>query len=85
MDEIIQPEVKQFCAQSQDFFDRSARTFDDLETLPATMASLQITTAEHISEDVKRSMQVAEGLDAISSDTKALICQSRCNATKKDS
>lgn len=80
----MQPEVKQFCTQSQEFFKNSTRTFNDLENLPATIAGLQITIAEHISKDVKTSMHFAEDLDAISSDTKALVCQSRCSATKME-
>lgn len=82
IDESIQPEIKQFCAQSQEFFVNSTRTFNDLEKLPATIAGLQITIGENISKDVRKSVQITEGLDTISSDTKALVCQTRCNATK---
>lgn len=82
MDESIQPEVKLFCAQSQEFFKNSTRTFNDLENLPAAIAGLQITIADHISKEVRTSVQVTKDIEAISSNTKALICQSRCNAAK---
>ena len=84
-DNAMQSEVKQFCAQSQDFFTSSANVFSNLKSLPASLASLQDSMAEQISKDSKTADKVTRSLDAISIDSKLLIRQSHSTATRLES
>lgn len=80
----MQSELKQFCAQSQDFFSSSATVFRNLELLPANLASLRDSMAEQTLKDSKTAEKVIGGLDAISIESKTLIRQSQSTATRLD-
>ena len=71
-------EVKQFCTQSQNFFATSSLIFKDLETLPAHITGLQTQMAEHTFRQNHTSTQVIEHLDAVSSQSRALVSQGTC-------
>ena len=81
----MQSEVKQFCAQSRDFFASSAMVFRTLEGLPPNLVSLQNAIAEQTIENTEHAVRVIGSLDAISSDSKALIYQSHTIATRLQS
>ena len=80
----MQSELKQFCAQSQDFFSSSATVFRNLELLPANLASLRDSMAEQTLKDSKTAEKVIGSLDAISTESKTLIRQSQSTATRLD-
>ena len=84
-DNAIQGEVKQLCAQSRDFFASSAIAFRNLDGLPSNLVSLQNTMAEQTIENTKNAVQIIGSLEAISSDSEALICQSHSTATRVQS
>ena len=82
--DAMQSELKQFCAQSQDFFTSSATVFRNLDLLPANLASLRDSIAEQRLKDSKTADKVIGGLDSISRDSKALIRQSQSTSTMLD-
>lgn len=81
----MQSGLKQFCSESRTFFANSAIVFRTLEGLPSSLVSLQNVVAEQTIENTKNAVQVIGNLDAISSDSKALICQNHSTATRLQS
>lgn len=81
----MQSELKQFCSESRTFFASSAIAFRTFEGLPSSLISLQNVVAEQTIENTKNAVQVIGSLDAISSDSKALICQNHSTATRLQS
>ena len=81
-DTAMQSEIMQFCVQSRDFFASSTVVFRSLESLAPNLASIQNAMAGQTVENMKNAAQVIGSLDAISSDSRALICQNRSTATR---
>ena len=84
-DKASQNEIKQFCAQSRNFFASSGIVLRNLESLAPNLASIQSGMAGQTIENTKNASQIIGSLEAISSDSKALICQSHSTATKLQS